>query len=241
VLDLDLDTFEGPFDLLLTLILKEELRLAEVDVADIVLSFSSRLVDEKRLDLEACGEFLVLVGAMLEIKARELFPDADTDLGDLSPEEAAEELAERLEAYRRMKAAARWLSERLESESDRYFRLGPAPLAPPKPELRLAPQDPVVLAGALRALAVEPPEVSLAHMQLHFPPVARFLERFRSLLRRRHRFGFEDEVQGLSRLEQASAFLALLELCKLSELQIEQQAPFASIGVLRPDVERSLA
>ncbi len=241
MLDLDLDTFEGPFDLLLTLILKEELRLAEVDVADIVRSFSSRLIDQKQLDLETCGEFLVLVGAMLEIKARELFPDADTDLGDLTPEEAAEELAERLEAYRRMKSAAAWLSERLESESDRYFRLGPAPLAPPKPELQLAPQDPAGLAGALRALAAEPPDVSLAHMQLHFPPVARFLERFRSLLRRRGRFGFEDEVQGLSRLEQASAFLALLELCKLSELRIEQQAPFGSIGVLRPDVEGSLA
>ena len=241
VLDLDLDTFEGPFDLLLTLILKEELRLAEVDIADIVSSFSSRLEAGKRFDLEACGEFLVLVGAMLEIKARELFPDAGSDLGDLSPEEAAEELAERLEEYRRMKSAARWLSERLESESDRYFRLGPAPVAPPKPELRLAPQDPAVLAGALRTLAVEPAEVSLAHMELHFPPVARFLERFRSLLRRRRRFAFEDEVQGLSRLEQASAFLALLELCKRSELHIEQQAPFEPIGVLRPDVERNVA
>ena len=75
MLDLDLETFEGPFDLLLTLILKEELRLAEVDVADIVTSFAGQLEEERRLDLEACGEFLVLVGAMLEIKARELFPD----------------------------------------------------------------------------------------------------------------------------------------------------------------------
>ena len=124
MLDLDLDAFEGPFDLLLTLILKEELRLAEVEVADIVTSFAERLEDERRLDLEACGEFLVLVGAMLEIKARELFPDAAPDLADLSPEEAAEELAERLEAYRRMKSAAAWLSERLDAESDRYFRLG---------------------------------------------------------------------------------------------------------------------
>ena len=62
-LDLDLDTFEGPFDLLLTLILKEELRLAEVDVADIVRSFAGNLTE--RLDLESCGDFLVLVGALL--------------------------------------------------------------------------------------------------------------------------------------------------------------------------------
>ncbi len=240
MLDLDLDAFEGPFDLLLTLILKEELRLADVEVADIVTSFAERLGDEHRLDLEVCGEFLVLVGAMLEIKARELFPEAVPDLADLSPEEAAEELAERLEAYRRMKSAAAWLSERLDTESDRYFRLGPAPLAP-KAELRLAPQEPHALGAALRQLAVEPPQVSLAHMQLTFPPVARFLERLRALLRRRQGFAFDDEVEGLSRLEQASAFLALLELRKLDELRIEQHTPFGPIGVSRPDVERSAA
>ena len=239
-LDLDLETFEGPFDLLLTLILKEELRLAEVDVADIVTSFAEQLEDERRLDLEACGEFLVLVGAMLEIKARELFPDLPSDVADLSPEEAAEELAARLEAYRRMKSAAAWLSERLGVESDRYFRLGPAPLQP-TPELRLAPQDPAALAGVMRQLATEPPQVSLAHMQLTFPPVARFLERFRAVLKRRRRFALDDELEGLSRLEQASAFLAILELRKLDELRIEQRAPFGPIGVLRPDVERSAA
>jgi segregation and condensation protein A len=239
-LELDLDAFEGPFDLLLTLILKEELRLADVEVAEIVTSFAERLEDERWLDLEACGEFLVLVGAMLEIKARELFPEAASDLADLSPEEAAEELAERLEAYRRMKSAAAWLSERLDAESDRYFRIGPAPLAP-KAELRLAPQDPNGLAVALRQLATEPPQVSLAHMQLTFPPVARFLERLRAALRRRRRFAFDEEVGELSRLEQASAFLALLELRKLDELRIEQTQPFGPIGVSRPDVEKSAA
>jgi segregation and condensation protein A len=239
-LDLDLETFEGPFDLLLTLILKEELRLAEVDVADIVRSFVDRLADADRLDLEACGEFLVLVGALLEIKARELFPDAEASLDDLSPEEAAEELAERLAEYRRIKAAAAWLSARLDAEEDRFFRLGPAPLVS-RLERRLTPQDPLVLAGALRSLAAEPPTVSLAHMQLHFPPVARFLERFRSLLRRKARFAFDDEVATLGRLEQASAFLALLELRKRNELSIEQRAPFGPIGVERLDVERSAA
>jgi segregation and condensation protein A len=239
-LDLDLDAFEGPFDLLLTLVLKEELRLAEVEVADIVTSFAERLEDAGRLDLEACGEFLVLVGAMLEIKARELFPEAASDLADLSPEEAAEELAERLEAYRRMKSAAKWLSERLDAEADRYFRVGPAPIAP-KVELRLAPQQPESLAAALRVLGQEPPEVSLAHMQLTFPPVMRFLERLRAVLRRRREFAFDDEVSELTRLEQASAFLALLELRKLDELRIEQREPFGPIGVSRPHVERSAA
>src|SRR5581483_5450522 len=123
-------------------------------------------------------------------------------------------------------------------EQDRYFRLGPAPLAP-RPEPRIAPQQPDALAAALRALATEPPDVSLAHMGLRFPPVAQFLERFRSLLRRRRRFDFEQELGGLSRVEQAVAFLALLELRKAGEIRIEQAAPFAPIRIAREEGVRS--
>src|ERR687896_1218503 len=104
-LELDLDAFEGPFDLLLSVVLREELDLAEVDVAGIVVSFVERLAARDELDLEACGEFLVLVAALLELKARGLFEE-DADLADLEPEEAAEELARRLEDYRRMKEGA---------------------------------------------------------------------------------------------------------------------------------------
>ena len=123
-LPLDLDAFEGPFDLLLTLVLREELELRDVDVAEIVLAFVETRAERGQLDLEACGEFLVLVAALLELKARGLFPGEELDLEGLDPEEAAEELAERLAAYRRFRAAAGWLDERLAAESDRYFRLG---------------------------------------------------------------------------------------------------------------------
>jgi chromatin segregation and condensation protein Rec8/ScpA/Scc1 (kleisin family) len=70
-------------------------------------------------------------------------------------------------------------------------------------------------------------------MALRFPPVSQFLERFRALLGRRSRFDFETEVAELTRLEQASAFLALLELRRAGELAIEQAAPFAPIRVSR--------
>ncbi|HUI36032.1 MAG TPA: segregation/condensation protein A, partial [Gaiellaceae bacterium] len=218
--------------LLLTLVLKEELDLAEVDVAGIVLAFAERRAERDELDLEACGEFLVLVAALLELKARGLFPDEEAELSELEPEEAAEELARRLAEYRRAKEAAAWLAERLEAESDRFFRLGPAPLAP-RPERRLAPQEPDSLAAALRALAVEPPSVSLAHLELRFPPVAQFLQRFRAVLSRRRVFDLDAEVEGMSRIEQAVAFLALLELRRGGEVALEQAAPFAPIRVRR--------
>ena len=230
-LELDLDAFEGPFDLLLTLVLREELPLVEVDVAGIVLTFVERLAEREELDLDACGEFLVLVASLLELKARGLFA-GESDFEDLEPEEAAEELARRLEEYRRIKGAAEWLAQRLAAERDRYFRLGPAPLAP-RGERRLAQQDPEALAAVLRLLAAEPPEVSLAHLELRFPPVSRFLEQFRAVLGRRHRFDFDHEVAGLSRVEQAVAFLALLELRRAGEISLDQAAPFAPIRVAR--------
>jgi segregation and condensation protein A len=231
-LELDLEAFEGPFDLLLTLVLKEELDMAEVDVAGIVLAFVERLAERAELDLDACGEFLVLVAALLELKARALFPDEHAELAELDPEDAAEELARRLAEYRRMKEAAAWLAERLTQERDRFFRVGPAPLAP-RPERRLASQDPGALAAALRSLAAEPPPVSLAHMELRYPPVRLFLERFRALLGRRRTFDFDAEVDGLARAEQAVAFLAVLELRRADEVELAQAAPFAPIRVER--------
>jgi segregation and condensation protein A len=228
-LDLDLDAFQGPFDLLLTLVLRDELELSDVQVAEIVLAFAERL--DSPLDLEPCGEFLVLVASLLELKVRELFPE-EMEVEELDPEEAAEELAERLALYRRFRAGADWLAERLESEGDRWFRIAPAPLAPPPARPVVPAQDPAELARALRRLAAEPPAPSLRHMGA-FPPVSRFLDTFRSLLRRRGRFLFDSEVERLTRVEQAVAFLALLELRKTGEVALSQAAPFAPIRVQR--------
>ncbi len=239
-LELDLDAFEGPFDLLLTLLLKEALEPREIDIAAIVLSFLERLAEREEVDLDACGEFLVLISALLELKARGLFPDEAAELEALEPEEAAEELARRLAEYRRMKEAAEWLLERLATEGDRWYRIGPAALAP-APERRLAQQDPAALAEALRGLAVPPPNVSLSHMALRFPPVSQFLERFRAVLARRRLFDFDSEVSGLSRVEQAVALLALLELRKAGEIALSQAAPFAPIRVSRAEPERTTA
>jgi segregation and condensation protein A len=240
-LDLDLDAFEGPFDLLLSLVLRDELPLSEIDLAEVVIAFVETLVAGDRLDLDACGEFLLLIAALLELKARALFPDEEAELAELEPEAAAEELARRLAEYRRAKEGAAWLADRLAGSRDRFFRLGPAPLAPAPPEPAYAAQSPARLADALRSLAVEPPAPSTAHMGLTFPPVSRFVERWRSLLRRRRRLDFDQEVAGLSRIEVAVAFLAMLELTKQREVAIAQASPFAPIRISRASEERSLS
>jgi chromatin segregation and condensation protein Rec8/ScpA/Scc1 (kleisin family) len=110
---------------------------------------------------------------------------------------------------------------------------------PPEPEY--ASQEPEKLAAVLRLLAVEPPEPSTAHMALRFPPVAQFLERWRSLLMHRSRLDFDQEMAGFSRIEVAVAFLALLELRKTGEIAVAQAGPFAPIRISRAASERSLS
>src|SRR6201982_3590784 len=94
-LELDLDVFAGPFDLLLTLILREEVDLLEVDLADIVVSYIDHLERTGELDLDAATEFLVLIASLLELKSRLLLPGEEEELIELDPGEAAEELLAR--------------------------------------------------------------------------------------------------------------------------------------------------
>ena len=126
-LDLDLEVFSGPFDLLLTLVLKEEVDLMEVELADVVISYLDFLESRGELDLEAATEFLVLIAALLELKSRLLLPREDEELLDLEPGEAAEELLARMLEARRYRAAAEHLSARLDDEHGVRYRAAPLP------------------------------------------------------------------------------------------------------------------
>src|SRR5436190_21959286 len=91
-LELDLDVFSGPFDLLLTLVLREEVDLLEVDLAEVVLAYLDHLEARGELDLEVATEFLVLIAALLELKSRLMLPrEEDAEL-EVEPDVAAEEL-----------------------------------------------------------------------------------------------------------------------------------------------------
>src|ERR671924_785440 len=111
-LDLDLEVFHGPFDLLLTLVLKEEVDLLEVDLAEVVLAYVEHLERAGELALEAATEFLVLIAALLELKSRLMLPGEEVleELGELAPAEAAEELLERMLQYARFRGAGGWVA-----------------------------------------------------------------------------------------------------------------------------------
>src|SRR5437588_12077617 len=132
-LELDLDVFAGPFDLLLTLILREEVDLLEVDLAEIVISYIDHLERREELDLEAATEFLVLIAALLELKSRLMLPGEEAEEIERGPGEAAEELLARLLDAHRYRAAATSLQERLAAQHGFRFRSAPLP-----PSLRRA-------------------------------------------------------------------------------------------------------
>jgi segregation and condensation protein A len=230
---LDLDVFQGPFDLLLALVMREEIELAELPIAEVVVAYVEHAYDDGVLDLESASEFLVLIAALLEIKVRLLFPGEEDEEEAFTAEEAEAELLARLMQYRRFAAAARWLTARA-GEELRVFRAGPAPLAPrPQPEVVPFSEDPWALHAAIGRLLTPPPEIDLTVVRRRLVPVSHFVDEFRRLLRDRRAFAFDEAVEGLDRLAQAAAFLAVLELYKSGEVIPDQPAVFGPISNTR--------
>jgi segregation and condensation protein A len=246
-LELDLDVFAGPFDLLLTLVLREEVDLLEVDVADVVLAYLDHLESRGELDLEVATEFLVLIAALLELKSRLMLPEEDEALAELELDagEAAEELLQRMLDAQRYRGAAAHLRERLDAEEGSRYRS-----APPPPALRrasLAHADavypPEALGRAIGALLATPRPLDLRHVMVPRVTVAERLHRLRTLLRR-GRFAFDDAVSGADRVTVAVTLFALLELHKQGEATWEQAEPLGPVTVharLRPAPAKSAA
>ena len=232
-LELDLEVFSGPFDLLLTLVLREEVDLLEVELADVVLTYLDHLEARGELDLEVATEFLVLIAALLELKSRLMLPREDEELLDLAPGEAAEELLARLLDARRYRRAAEHLAGRLADEDGHRFRAAPAArrAAPLRPRAAaVAVYDPDRLGAAVGGLLRLPPPLSLRHLTIPRVTVAERLGHLRALLRR-GALRFDDAVRGADRVTVAVTLFALLELYKQGEATWEQDEPFGVITV----------
>jgi segregation and condensation protein A len=232
-LELDLEVFSGPFDLLLTLVLREEVDLLEVELADVVVTYLDFLESRGELDLEVATEFLVLIAALLELKSRLLLPRDEEDLLELEPGEAAEELLARMLEARRYRRAAEHLAGRLAEESGVRFRSAPLP-----PALRRVTYDdagpvydPAQLGAALGGMLRMPPPISIAHLSIQKVSVAERLTHLRSLLRD-GACTFDEAVRGADRVTVAVTLFALLELYKQGEATWTQEVPFGDIAIV---------
>jgi segregation and condensation protein A len=230
--DLDLDVFAGPFDLLMAVVLREEVSLLEVELGEVVVAYVEHLEREGELELEVATEFLVLIAALLELKSRLLLPGAEEELDELAPEEAVEELLARLLEYRRYRDASETLVERFEAARGYLYRSAPLP-----PELRrvaldaaTAAYDPEALGVALGDLLEAPPDLDVSHIR---PTVSleRRLSALRDALAQRPSFDFDEQFGGEDRLTQAVTLFALLELYRKGEVTWEQRKPLGPIEV----------
>lgn len=233
-LDLELDVFAGPFDLLLAVLLREEVDLLEVELAEVVVAYVEHLEREGELELEVATEFLVLIASLLELKSRLLLPGADPELEELGPEEAVEELLARLLEYRRYRAAAAALSERFEAARGYLYRAAPLP-----PSLRrvavdaaTAAYDPDRLGTALGDLLTAPPPLDTSHIR---PTVSleRRLRALRDALAGRDSIDFDEQFGDEDRLTQAVTLFALLELYRKGEAIWKQSEPLGPIEIRR--------
>jgi segregation and condensation protein A len=232
-LELDLDLFSGPFDLLLTLVLRDEIDLLELQLADVVLAYLDHLEARGELDLETATEFIVLLAALLELKSRLMLAGEDDEqLLDIEPGEAAEELLQRMLDARRYRSAAGHLHELLAREHGVRFRCVPAPahLLRAAPEPLAGAHDPAILGQALGRLLTMPPAISIRHITVPRVSLSERLDRLRMLLRR-GRFTFEEAVGEADRMTVAITVFALLELYKRGEAAWEQSECFGEIHI----------
>jgi segregation and condensation protein A len=231
-LQLDLDVFSGPFDLLLTLVLREEVDLLEVSLADVVLTYLDHLEARGELDLDVATEFLVLIAALLELKSRLMLPGADDEPADFEAGEAAEELLARMLEARRYRHAADHLAARLAGEHGARYRSAPLPPALRRTNLADAGAvyDPRRLGAALGGLLRVPPKLSLEHLTIPRVSTAERLTHLRALLRR-GACSFDDAVRGADRVTVAVTLFALLELYKQGEATWTQAEPFGDIAI----------
>ena len=237
----DLDVFHGPFDLLVTLVLREEVDLWEVSVSRIIADYVVRLADSHEFDLEATSQFVVLVAALLEMKSRLLLDlEALGEDEEITAQEAGEELLAALVRYQQHRGAGEWLKKRWAENAGRIYRQTPLPARFRRTDAGGERLPASVLTAAMAPLLREPPLPDASHITDVAVTLVAELRRLRSLLEREGGFTFLS-VAPSDRLEKAVTFFALLELHNRGEARLHQSCAFADIMVTAVPAEAALA
>lgn len=229
--------YDGPFELLLHLILKDQVDLYEVSLSAIVDGFLTEMRRMESLDLDLATEFLLIAATLVELKCRRLLPGRDDiDLDDeLALWEERDLLLARLLECKTFKDVARVLSGLADTASKcfprvagldaRFAELAPDPLEGLNPKR--------LLAAYLRATAVKvTPTVDLFHVNPIRLTVAEAVDELVDELPRVGRISFRRLTSGLAeRLEIIVRFLALLELFKQGSIDLAQAETFGDIEI----------
>lgn len=231
-----LSQFEGPFDLLLTLIAKHELEVTALALHIVTDDFLQYIKNQgSEWDLNETTEFLVIAATLLDLKTARLLPSGEVeDEEDIARLEARDLLFARLMQYKAFKDVSYWLNVQLSVEAKRYPRS--VSLEPqfanllPEVLLGLGPNELARLAA--RAMEVKTiPTISLSH--LHASTVS-VREQAGIIVERLRRVGastFRSLITGVEIPVVIARFLAILELFRESQITLEQESPLADLFI----------
>ncbi len=234
-----IDSFEGPFDLLLYLVSRQKVDIGAISITEIADQYLAEVSRMESLDLDVASDFLLVASTLLEIKAESLIPrdktDLDDELAELAPSEARDMLVERLVEYKKYKNAAAALHERFLAEGRQRTR----PFGPDKSLMGLMPD---FLAGVtvdslamLAARAMARREVFLLeseHIAAKPIPVELHVRAIHQRISNRKHLQFSDLVNDSTPPELVVVtFLAILELYKRQMVRLEQPEAFGDISI----------
>nr|WP_282039651.1 ScpA family protein [Halomonas alimentaria] len=225
-----LEAFEGPLDLLLYLIRRQNLDILAIDVAAITRQYIEYVELMKAMEIELAGEYLLMAAMLAEIKSRTLLPRPPKEGGDDEEEDPRAELIRRLQEYERLKNAAESLAELPRLGRDWF----PARAALPPLESRVIHPD-VGLDQLLGALAGILRRAELNQTHQISREVLSTRERMLAIMERLEGGRFTP-FEALFSLEEGRAgvvvtFMAILELAKEAMIEIVQNAPLSPLHV----------
>ena len=223
--------FEGPLDLLLHLIKRDEIDIYDIPIAHITQQYLAYLDLMRSYDLEVAGEFLVMAATLMRIKAKMLLPALPTseeeDEGD-----PREELVQRLIEYRQFKEAAGTLRLK-EDERRQLYERGMLPSDEDAGPLPLAPASLFDLLDAFHRVMARLPEPPIYEVQAEAYDVEDKMALLASAAAEHGSISFIAMLEKCrSRLEMVVTFMALLELIKLGTVQVVQPEPFGDIRIV---------
>jgi len=236
VFEIKLPLFEGPLDLLLHLLEKEELDITAVSLVQVTDQYLSHLHSLETINMDALADFIAVGAKLLLLKSRALLPRELGVAAEDEEEDVGEELARLLIEYQRFKEAASGLRER----EDRGLRSYPRLVPPPEVPLSLG-LDRVTLRKLTRifrdALGRFPPEEEGNTIHRQEVSIQEKVEEILAALARRGHLSFRRLVSACrSRLEVVVAFLAVLELVKAQRVVAEQERLFGDIRLVPLEV-----
>lgn len=219
-----LDLFEGPVELLLYLVRRNELDVGDVPIGRLTDDFLGFVRTAPELNMESAADFLVMSGILVRLKIRALLPRPREEELE-TPTVTLEQI---LDEFRRYQQAARLLSQREEERRRVWPRPGGS--LPPAPAAESQELSTLTLAFRRLLARVRTEQLTeVAPLKVRFEDK---LAELRALLRRRGRVDFESAVTGNSITELIVMFIAVLELVRIGEIRVAQQDQFASIELI---------